>query len=294
MNPTRFFAVLVLCLLAATPAAAQPLGLCGDADDNGSVSVTDGVTILSAAAGLDVECDPAVCDFDVNDAITLTDGVNALRKAAELSIQRNCVPTRAFFDPGVSQLFIAVQPLFESVLDFVPQQGEPVPTSPVPCDNSFDDGVVEYEVDGAETLITFSGCEIDGTLIDGDILDGPGGLELSISFTFFNDDTMDFSGFLFGIDREGFTSFGGTLEVAPGLTFPEVFDFILTLQQLELDPAGNILGGQVLYDLREAELVGFAEIDERFDGSNLATVVVTRDDLSRTTTLWDLITKRFI
>lgn len=59
--------------------------LCGDATGDGTVSVTDGVNVLRAAAGLPNTCTLAACDTDHNGVITVTDGVNVLRAAAGLS-----------------------------------------------------------------------------------------------------------------------------------------------------------------------------------------------------------------
>ena len=76
-------------LLVATGAMAQ---LCGDADANGSVTVTDGVQVLRAAAGLSSTCteQPEDCDIDGSGGITVTDGVNVLRKAAGLPVTDAC------------------------------------------------------------------------------------------------------------------------------------------------------------------------------------------------------------
>ncbi len=58
---------------------------CADANGDGTVSVTDGVVVLRAAAGLATSCTPAACDVDGSGAITVTDGVHALRTAAGLA-----------------------------------------------------------------------------------------------------------------------------------------------------------------------------------------------------------------
>ena len=71
-----------------TPTATP--GLCGDADLNGTVTVTDGVQTLRAAAGLSSSCTPARCDLDGNGSISVTDGVNVLRAAADLSFTADC------------------------------------------------------------------------------------------------------------------------------------------------------------------------------------------------------------
>ncbi len=59
--------------------------VCGDADGSGSVTVTDGVNVLRAAADLPSTCSMVVCDVDGSSTITTTDGVNVLRAAAGLS-----------------------------------------------------------------------------------------------------------------------------------------------------------------------------------------------------------------
>jgi hypothetical protein len=73
------------CTQLATGAA-----VCGDADGSGSVTVTDGVQTLRAAAGLSSPCTPARCDVNGSGSITVTDGVQVLRAAAGLSTEPNC------------------------------------------------------------------------------------------------------------------------------------------------------------------------------------------------------------
>src|SRR5262249_30708986 len=72
--------------LAASAADAQ---VCGDANGDGRVSVSDGVQALRAAAGLPSVCDDD-CDVDGNGSVSVTDGVNILRKAAGLAIVEAC------------------------------------------------------------------------------------------------------------------------------------------------------------------------------------------------------------
>jgi hypothetical protein len=64
---------------------------CGDPDGSGSVTVSDGVNVLRAAAGLSSTCaTEAACDVDGSGATTVTDGVNVLRAAAGLSADLAC------------------------------------------------------------------------------------------------------------------------------------------------------------------------------------------------------------
>lgn len=74
---------------ALTPTPG-PSTKCGDADGNDSVSVTDGVQALRAAADLPSICDLQRCDLDRNGSISVVDGVNVLRLAASLPVAVLC------------------------------------------------------------------------------------------------------------------------------------------------------------------------------------------------------------
>jgi hypothetical protein len=73
-----------------TPTPVTTPNACGDADGSGSVSVTDGVIVLNAAAGLPSTCVPQRCDVDGSGSITITDGVHVLRAAAGLETPNAC------------------------------------------------------------------------------------------------------------------------------------------------------------------------------------------------------------
>src|SRR5690242_14343374 len=89
--PTAALIALFFALLPAV-AQAQIFKVCGDVDDSKSVTVTDGVQVLRAAAELSSDCTLAICDADVNGEIGVTDGVIVLRKAAGLTITDDCIP----------------------------------------------------------------------------------------------------------------------------------------------------------------------------------------------------------
>ncbi len=59
--------------------------VCGDADGDDRVSVTDGVLALRAAAGLSSSCALETCDADRDGAFGVTDGVLVLRAATEIT-----------------------------------------------------------------------------------------------------------------------------------------------------------------------------------------------------------------
>ena len=64
--------------------------ICGDADQSGAITVTDGVQTLRAAAELSSSCTPGRCDLDGSGSISVSDGVNVLRGAAGLGFTANC------------------------------------------------------------------------------------------------------------------------------------------------------------------------------------------------------------
>jgi predicted lipoprotein len=86
MMRSGFGWVLAAILVLAAPAAAE---VCGDADDNGSVTVSDGVLVLRGAAEIG-DCELARCDVDGNGSVTVSDGVNVLRAAADLVVLNGC------------------------------------------------------------------------------------------------------------------------------------------------------------------------------------------------------------
>jgi hypothetical protein len=74
----------------ATPTPTPTPGICGDADLSGALTVSDGVHVLRAAAGLSTDCTAARCDVDDSGGVTITDGVNVLRGAAGLPFTAAC------------------------------------------------------------------------------------------------------------------------------------------------------------------------------------------------------------
>jgi len=73
-----------------TPTPRTTPTLCGDPDATGTVTVSDGVEVLSAAAGLASDCSTAICDVDGSGTVTVTDGVLVLRDAAGLGPGLSC------------------------------------------------------------------------------------------------------------------------------------------------------------------------------------------------------------
>lgn len=82
------FAIVVLVVVALAGRAGATA--CGDADLNGSVTVSDAVQILRSAADLTTTCSNRVCDVDSNNQVGVTDAVNVLRRVADLSANVTC------------------------------------------------------------------------------------------------------------------------------------------------------------------------------------------------------------
>jgi cysteine-rich repeat protein len=82
-----------------TACRTAPAGgeVCGDADGDGTPSLSDGVQLLRAAAGLSSVCTLARCDVDGSGSIGVSDAVQVLRAAAGLPFQGAC-ETRTALD----------------------------------------------------------------------------------------------------------------------------------------------------------------------------------------------------
>lgn len=66
------------------------VGLCGDANADDVVTVTDALLILGKAVGLAKSCPKAACDMDGNGEITGIDALTDLRKAVGLEVGEHC------------------------------------------------------------------------------------------------------------------------------------------------------------------------------------------------------------
>jgi hypothetical protein len=101
------WSVVFLGAMLATSAIAHNPGsfmmpACGHTNRDSTmetVTVTDGVQMLRAAAGLQSTCElrdgsdlyyMASCDMNGDGHVTVSDGVNALRTAADLSAEHHC------------------------------------------------------------------------------------------------------------------------------------------------------------------------------------------------------------
>jgi hypothetical protein len=286
LSPLRSFTVGALLVLGFTclagRAQAQVFKVCGDVDGNKTVTVTDGVQVLRAAAGLSTDCTDAICDVDVSGAVTVTDGVITLRKAAGLSITENCIPDDGRIDPQVAYILQFSAPLVLDVLPTVVQRRNEVVDNSFECDN-FSDGTYEVSFLDGEQDGTFDTCYFDNAVIDGDVENSNTNPLLTIEISDArNDDTMDFEGTddssLLGVNLgDGGIKYSGRLDVSPSFDrFSDTSDFLLVLNNVQVASSGYPLGGSLQYVFNEDSGVpDVREVRVFYDGSNLARVEVT-------------------
>lgn len=276
--------------LAVGDAGAQ---LCGDADGNGSVTVSDGVQALRAAAELSTSCTPVRCDVDGNGAINLADGVNVLRKAAELPIAGSCAVSTvaavgAFLGEMTKVGRISISTPAHAAASAA--GGARHEAEPAAVRSDCDEGFLETEGD----TTTFFDCRFDQVVIDGAITsvvlesDPDRGFFkktdtfvryevrlLADDFTFRQDGTMTIA-----IDTQaGRLIEDGTLTVfhAGAAIGQEEYTFIK--RNLVTDIMnGAVLTGQLVSALAQAGLAGIKTVTLGFVEGILADVDVEFDD----------------
>jgi hypothetical protein len=269
----------------ASNASAQ---VCGDADGNGSVTVTDGVQVLRAAAGLSTTCAQHAnsCDVDGNGDVTVTDGVNVLRLAADLAVTTNCPGGGA--DADVSAVVDVTVPFLTLGLSAL---GEVSIGSASAADTqNCEDGGSRTTTSGAgQATVVFNACRVsqqglgrfqfDGqVLITFGIPKGTVQAELQVTDLDNNNRVTDFDGTIQGqvrIPEGGFVVDGGPLEVHESEGGPLLFT--LTFHNLAIDSDAHFVSGSVeaedtsdSFDLQSAEF--------EVQNSTTATLHVVRDD----------------
>ena len=81
----RLALAILAIVLTSQPVCAQIIGICGDANNDGHITVSDAVSALRVAVQLQSStCPLAVCDVNADDRLSVTDAVNILRNAAAL------------------------------------------------------------------------------------------------------------------------------------------------------------------------------------------------------------------
>ncbi len=206
-------AVLLMLTCTGIGSAAVP-AICGDADGDGAVTVTDGVQILRLAADLEDACPTTGCDVDGNGTVSVTDAVLGLRRAAGLPISDGC-------GPGTISGRLLVPPA--TVPPVAAREREP-------NDDPRTAGVAGWIAAGETRRLT-------GTMTDDDPFDswvfvGAGGLALDLMLTFPADPDTDLD--LLIDDRRGgdmtcerTTRGRERCRVAVGSATPTAFDVVV-------------------------------------------------------------------
>jgi hypothetical protein len=264
-------AVIVIGL--APSANAQ---VCGDANGDGRVSVSDGVQALRAAAGLPSVCDDD-CDVDGNGSISVTDGVNILRKAAGLGIVEACPAG----DPVASIIGNTVDlfgPLTKiGALGGAGAQSVTPTGTASPCDNP------GGEFQETESGFQLDDCEIDGVSFTGFIAKGGGSLGFDGLSLARRGDVLSVVGTLNVDQVQGNSETSGFLQTDSLL----VGSYSVLFQQVVSDGVGQTLGGELVFDTTQADLGDIAEIRVTLTGDRTLPVVITYDDQSTQSFMYD-------
>lgn len=266
-------AAVVVVGFAAASADAQ---VCGDANGDGQVSVSDGVQALRAAAGLPSVCDDD-CDVDGNGSISVTDGVNILRKAAGLAIVEACPAG----DPMTSIIGNSVDlfgPLTKiGALGGAGAQSVTPQGTTSPCENpggGFDASASGFALDD---------CEIDGISFTGFISRGGGSLGFDGISLARRGDVFSLVGTLNVDQVQGNSETSGFLQTDSLL----LGSYSVLFQQVVSDGVGQTLAGEIVIDTTQADLGDVAEIRVTLTGDRTLPVVVTYDDQSTQDFMYD-------
>lgn len=279
------FSVLAATLVALLVGVAGAQ-TCGDADGNGSVTVTDGVQTLRSAADLSSTCTPARCDVDGNGSVSVTDGVNVLRKAAELSAPNACPGSTG---EGVSEAVDSVVPFFAFGFAFAADITSLTGSAAEPAadgDDACPDGGTRGKrfISAGILRIQFDACRYSSPGL-GRFEFGQGltvnflrsQVSLSVLVTDLDSGrVVEFVGFFDFVPRDG----GGFIGNGQGIviTTPQG-GFTLDLNALTVDAEGHVLsGGGSIADTDDN--FALQRIDFEVTGPVTGEIVATFDDNS--------------
>ncbi len=242
--------------------ASSAAAVCGDANGDGRVSVSDGVQALRAAAGLESIC-AEDCDVDGNGEISVTDGVNILRKAAGLAIVEACPD-----DDRVASVIGHTVDIF-GPLTKIGAFGGAIPQGSLsPCENS------GGSFDESDSGFVFGDCEIDGVSFTGFIAKGDGSLGFSGISVARQGDVLTLQGTLSVGEIEGNPQLSGVLQGDSQILGP----YSILFQQVVSGELGQTLGGTLVFDTSEADLDDVVEITVTLNGDTILPVVVRYAD----------------
>lgn len=232
---------LVAALGAASSVSAQT---CGDANGDDTVSVTDGVQALRAAAGLPSTCSEG-CDVDASGAVTVTDGVNILRLVAGLSFADTCEFTGA----EANEVVAPATGIFDAI-GKIPAIGGAEAAGTTECEN---DGTVQVDQHRAQAIAAFTNCEIGGVILDGAVSRVTFGNGQVIAFGALmitrikTGNALTFSGQLALGDSQAGTRLSGTLTVDSSVHG----SFTLRFTRVLIVADGSPRDGELLIDLAD-------------------------------------------
>lgn len=282
----RLLAVTVglwTALGTALGAGAAHAQLCGDADGNGNVSVTDGVQALRAAASLPSSCTAGRCDVDGNGSISVTDGVNVLRKAAGLAITEAC--------PGGStnalvRGFVGEMTKIARIAGVSSAHFHAAAAGSTPCDEGFielDGQTSRFEncrfgnivIDGAVTTTTILSDPENQRFIRSDVYEQYEVRFLDIDFTFRQDGTSTVD-----IDSKANRLVeNATLTIFTAQSATGQDEYTLRKVNLTTDTqTGSVLTGELVTALAAAGVAGIKAVTLGFVVGTVADVDVEFDD----------------
>ncbi len=243
-------------------ATTAALAVCGDANGDGDVTVSDGVQALRAAAGLSSVCTED-CDVDGSGNVTITDGVNILRSAAGLTSVQNCPGE----DDRVSSLIGHTLDIFGALVK-VGAVG-PTPAGSIsPCDNP--DGGFQQTSDG----FVFDDCEFGEVSFTGFLGQGDGSLGFSNLQITRRGDVLTLGGTLF-LDNSGENpQLSGQLDAET----PILGAYVITFEQVATDGQGNTVDGALDFDVSDADIENVVRVRVTLTGGTTLPVVVTFAD----------------
>ena len=261
-------AVAAFSFVCIGSASAQ---ICGDADNSGAVTVTDGVQTLRAAAGLSTSCTSARCDIDGSGTVSVTDGVNVLRKAAGIAITESCPGTSR--DAQVETLLRSSIPVFGALI----KSGSSASAGARAAETFECDGGGTFTFDDQTGAITFDSCifAADGLKYDGFLGLSSNGLDFDITFTDLATGNFDALSGSFSEEVSGSTS---TLNGFFDLDSSTLGSFNVGFQDLVVDESLNFVGGAVEFSVDAAEFQDIDNIRLNFNTSSVAFVEVNLID----------------
>ncbi len=256
-------ALLATALTIVAVCASSAAAVCGDANGDDVVTVTDGVQALRAAAELDNTCDDS-CDVDASGGVTVTDGVNILREAAGLPSAQACPG----FEDRVSGLVNRTRGIFGPISK-VAAVGATSAGTPSPCDNP--EGGFEQTSSG----FLFNNCVFGEVSLTGELrAPGDGTLEFVNLQLATAGDVTTLNGTLTIGTSGAVSTFSGSLDGSSSV----LGAFVVTFDDLAIDALGTPITGLMSFDVSDAAIPTVVEVRVTVTGTTQDQVLLRFDD----------------